>query len=110
MNSVKVNGTSMSPLFKNGDIVLYNKVNKKDIGRGDCIIYNYKGSKLLHRVIDKFGDCFILSNDDDMDEHIISFEDIIGKVYTNNLLKKGFSGFIYHKLFKIIRKCTRKLN
>jgi len=110
MNFIKLNGTSMLPLFKSGDIVLYTKVNKKDICIGDCIVYNYKGNKLLHRVIDKFGDCFIVSNDDDMDEHIISFEDIIGKVYTNNLLKKGFSGFIYHKLSKIIRKCARRLN
>jgi len=110
MNSIKLNGTSMFPLFKDGDIILYAKINKKDINIGDCVIYYYKENRLLHRVIDKFGDCFILSNDDDIEEHIVSFKDIIGKVYTNNLFKKGFSGFIYHKLSKIIRKCARRLN
>lgn len=47
---VRVSGSSMHPTLKNNDIVLLKKYDKK-IERFDIIVFEYKDSKLIKRVI-----------------------------------------------------------
>lgn len=50
---VKVNGNSMSPTLKDGDIMLLNKIKYKfsEIKRFDIVVIDYNGDDLIKRVI-----------------------------------------------------------
>lgn len=109
IKAIKVCGTSMSPFFKDGDIILYEKKELKDILKGDCVVYLYRGRILLHRVIDKFRDNLVISNDDDLDEHIVPFKDVLGKVCGTNF-KEGLCGYLCHRILKTARKWIRLAN
>ncbi|WFO76330.1 signal peptidase I [Desulfurococcaceae archaeon MEX13E-LK6-19] len=46
-----VEGKSMFPLLREGDIVFIKKVSPEDIHVGDVIVYEYRGKYIIHRVI-----------------------------------------------------------
>ena len=47
---VRVDGNSMNPTLNNGQILILNKMNKK-YERMDIIVFEYKGERLIKRVI-----------------------------------------------------------
>ena len=51
---VVVEGVSMKPMYKNGDVLLINKLSKAE--RGDIITFNRNGKYLIKRVIGMPGD------------------------------------------------------
>ena len=106
MKAYKLTGTSMSPLFKAGEVALAAAAGLK---RGDCAVYDLKGSKLLHRVIrtEEKGAWF---SDDAcrLAPHFVPWENIEGKVLSSNPLKKGRIGLAYSKLRRLaISLCPR---
>ncbi|MBP3799400.1 MAG: signal peptidase I, partial [Bacilli bacterium] len=48
---VRVNGTSMTPTLKEGDIMLLNKLTFSKINRFDIVVVDYKDEELIKRVI-----------------------------------------------------------
>lgn len=57
---VVVEGVSMKPMYKNGDVLLINKLSKAE--RGDIITFNRNGKYLIKRVIGMPGDTVSIAN------------------------------------------------
>ena len=116
IRGVKVEGSSMKPLFNDGDIVLIKKRPEvrsqksdfKEFRKGDCLVYNFDGRNLLHRVI-KIAENGIWIQDDGqvMTLHFVKWRDIRGRVQSSNPFKNGFPGFMYFNLKKIYRNILR---
>ncbi len=74
---VRVNGTSMDTTLKDGEIMILNKIKYKfkDIKRFDIVVVDYKGEKLIKRVIGlpgetlKYVDDVLYINDEEVDEY-----------------------------------------
>ncbi|MCG2725755.1 MAG: S24/S26 family peptidase [Elusimicrobia bacterium] len=116
IKAIKVEGSSMSPVFKNGDIVLIKKRPEarsqksdfKEFRKGDCAVYNFEGQNLLHRVIKITANGLWFQDDgQSIPSHFIKWENILGKVVSKNPLKNGCSGFMYFKLKKVCRNVLR---
>ena len=58
---VRVDGASMNPTLKDGDIMLLNKFDK-DYKRFDIVVVDYNGTKLIKRII-KMGHKSIIEHD-----------------------------------------------
>jgi len=104
VKAVKLEGSSMCPLFRAGDIALVSltpcaAVPPFGLAPGDCVVYRYEGRRLLHRVlaVDGFG---LLVADDSgrIAAHHVAWQDIEGRVLSRNPLKKGFTGLLYSNL------------
>lgn len=108
IRGIKVEGSSMKPLFNAGDTVLVKNVAEKEVRKGDCVVYNFDGLRLLHRVI-KIAPNGVWICDDGcaMALHFVKWQDIRGRVISKNILKNGFYGFIYFVLRKIYRNTLR---
>ncbi len=88
----------MRPLFKEGDFVLVKQIYPFH-SVGDCIVYNYQGKTLLHRVIGvQDGGVFVQDDGQIADKHFVPSKNIIGKVISSNPLKRGVLGYFYFKL------------
>jgi len=85
---VKVNGNSMWPFLKNGDIAIVKYVDFKEVHPGD-IVFTYVGSNILcHRVFDKRGDSIVTKADTFIGfDPPVRKDDLIGKVTAKE--KKG---------------------
>jgi signal peptidase I len=104
IRGIKVEGSSMKPLFYAGDTVLVKAVAEKEIRKGDCVVYNFEGRNLLHRVIKiDVNGVWICDDGQVMALHFVKWIDIRGRVQSSNLLKNGFPGFIYFNLKRIYR-------
>lgn len=113
MKAVKLAGSSMLPLFRDGGTALYEPhPGKTVLVPGDCAVYRYGGETLLHRVTGVRADGVFFSNDDALEPHFVKREDILGRVETRNPLKKGLTGLCFHKITRILRKakCVLKRN
>ena len=119
----------MSPLIKDGDIVLYeefkfplfpdvtsggnpplispfDKGGKRGIlRRGDMVVYKINDKIFIHRIISIKNDRFIISNDDDLEKHIIEEYQILGRVVS---IYNGFFGYLIHIFLRTMRKVFRK--
>lgn len=92
----------MSPLFNAGEIALL-ETSAAGCRPGDCLMYNYEGRRLLHRVIAVYEAGPLLSDDSGhIAPHRIAWRDVEGRVVTRNPLKKGFSGLVYSAARKIL--------
>lgn len=109
----RLEGGSMRPLFREGDIAL---VRRAPLRRGDCAAYLYGGRTLLHRVAGFAGDGAgsstggrVLLRDDgwELPPHAVHPRHIIGRVVSRNPLKSGAAGyawFLSRGLLKWFRK------
>lgn len=59
-NQIVVNGNSMMPTLKNGDIISYKKTNK--LNRFDIIYFTNENSKLIKRIYGLPGENIIIDN------------------------------------------------
>jgi len=108
IRGIKVEGSSMKPLFNAGDMVLVKKVADEKIRKGDCVVYNFDGANLLHRIIKIAPNGVWICDDGEvMSLHFAKWDDIRGRVESKNPLKNGFTGFIYFNLKKICRNTLR---
>jgi len=129
IKAIKSIGTSMSPLIKDGDIVLYeefksplsplfrkgrnpplispfSKGGKRGIlRRGDMVVYKINDKIFIHRIISIKNGRFIISNDDDLEKHIIEKEQILGRVVS---IYNGFFGYLIHIFLRTMRKVFKK--
>lgn len=119
----------MKPLFNEGDIVLVASLRFQTsslsphsssfsfkfltfslwpsafgLNLGDCVVYNFNGQNLLHRIVG-FDDNGVWGQDDAgvTEKHFVKFENISGKVITKNPFKKGLLGYFYFKMKKFIK-------
>ncbi|MBN1383978.1 MAG: hypothetical protein JW983_03745 [Elusimicrobia bacterium] len=94
---IKALGGSMRPLIKSGQTVLVEIMSKqKKINIGDVVAYRSNSKLLLHRAIWKSGKGITINDDTwDVGPHLVSEEDIIGKVLLP-FWAKGFFGLIYN--------------
>jgi signal peptidase I len=110
IKAVKLEGSSMLPLFKPGEIVLIedNSGDTQGTGRklcpGDCVVYSFEGRNLLHRVIAVDDSGPLISDDAGLiPPHKVPWRNIAGRVMTGNPLKKGICGLICSKFSKLRR-------
>ncbi|MBI4656802.1 MAG: S24/S26 family peptidase [Elusimicrobia bacterium] len=106
IKAIKLEGASMFPLFKDKDVVFVSEVRSQmsDIRykKGDCVVYNFEGKKLLHRVTGIENDGAWISDDAGIIEpHFVKWEDIEGKVLSKNPFVSGIPGMLYSKIRKI---------
>jgi signal peptidase I len=130
IKAIKSIGTSMSPFIKDGDIVLYeefkfplspllerwenpplvspfDKGGKKGIlRRGDMVVYKINDKIYIHRIVSINNGRFIISNDDDLEKHIIEKEQILGRVVSRY---NGFFGYLIHIFLRTMRKVFKRL-
>ncbi|MEF3279872.1 MAG: S24/S26 family peptidase [Elusimicrobiota bacterium] len=104
LKPLKVFGTSMSPFIKNGDVVFYE--DDFSLKKGDIILYFLNETKFVHRVYKINGDDIFVSNDDDIEYHIINKKFVFGKVVCKY---NGMIGYTLGSILKIIRKIRRCL-
>jgi hypothetical protein len=121
----------MSPLIKDGDIVLYEEFKSPlssflekgrnsplnpprcNVGReergilrpGDMVVYKINDEIYIHRIVSVDNGRFIISNDDDLEKHIIEKEQILGRVVSRY---NGFFGYLIHIFLRTMRKVFRK--
>ena len=126
IKAIKSIGTSMSPFIKDGDIVLYEEFKfplwesyenpplnppfvkgevRGILKRGDMIAYMMNDQIYIHRIISVDNGRFIISNDDDLEKHIIEKEQILGRVVSRY---NGFFGYLIHIFLRTMRKVLRK--
>ena len=99
MKGVRCFGTSMYPFIKNGEIVLYCE-DVVGFKRGDMIVYALGDKIYIHRIVSIDGERFIVSNDDDIERHVIKREQILGRVLSRY---NGAFGYILHFVLRYIR-------
>lgn len=75
---------------------------------GDCVVYNFGGRNLLHRIIkiDSNG-VWIQDDGEVISAHFVKWQDIRGRVISKNPLKNGFPGSIYFNLKSFYRNTRR---
>ncbi|MBU2575419.1 MAG: S24/S26 family peptidase [Elusimicrobia bacterium] len=124
IRAIKLEGSSMLPLFKPGDIVFVEDRGQKSEVRGqnsdnstlhstpyplasipytlrpgDCAVYDFGGRRLLHRVIAKEAGGLWFSDDAGrIKPHFAPWERVAGKALSGNPLKNGLIGLGYAKL------------
>jgi signal peptidase I len=131
IKAIKSIGTSMSPFIKDEDIVLYEEFKsplspflekggnpplnppRRNVGReergilrpGDMVVYKINDEIYIHRIVSIENGKFIISNDDDLEKHIIEKEQILGRVVS---IYNGFFGYLIHIFLRTMRKVLRK--
>ena len=103
----KLQGSSMHPVFKPGQVVLVDAIEQLPSGiglrKGDCAVYSYRGRTLLHRVV-KAGPGGVWFSDDAgrIAPHLVGWELVRGRVVGGNFLSRGFCGLVYCKLRRTV--------
>lgn len=83
---VAVMSNSMYPLFQRGDVLVYEKINPKDLEIGDVLVFSNGDKVVLHRInkiIRKNNDVYITTKGDNLDTadaQITTSKDVIGKM------------------------------
>lgn len=89
---------SMWPMLKKGDIVLIKGVkDKKDIKKGDIVVYKNERGFTIHRVIETRETELVTKGDaNNISDAPISYEDLIGKAvnFNNKVFKIPWAGNI----------------
>jgi len=112
---ISVSGNSMKPFLREGDFVVLDKFEKKNLSCGDVVLAYYNRSYVLHRVVGMRADVVILAGDGNFfqvekvdvrdilaividasrNEKAIKFKSIRWKIW----YKFKFVRYIYSKIF-----------
>jgi signal peptidase I len=78
-----VKGTSMQPWLRNGkDAVMLSPVQPDALKTGNIVLFRFRGQYLLHRIIARRGDNFVMQGDGAYQmRESVTLADIIGTVY-----------------------------
>ena len=102
----RLEGSSMLPVFKPGEVAIVEcKVQsaKCKINPGDCLIYEFEGRTLLHRVVKTAPTGLWFADDAGrLEPHLVPWKNIRGKVLSRNPLAGGLAGHIYSKIRRSI--------
>jgi len=103
IQAIKLEGTSMYPLFKAGEIALV-ETPAAGCRAGDCVVYDLEGRRLLHRVVaaDAAG-ALVRDDAGRLAPHRVPWAAVSGRVVSRNPLKKGLAGLVYSAARKFIR-------
>jgi phage repressor protein C with HTH and peptisase S24 domain len=97
----RLEGSSMLPVFRPGELAVVERGAKK-IRPGDCLVYEFEGRVLLHRVVGTSSGGAWLSDDAGrLRPHFVPWKDVRGKVLGRSPLAGGFCGNIYSKLRRL---------
>lgn len=115
MKAFKLEGSSMLPLFRDGDIVLVRPLGSDPsafrFSPGDCAVYDLDGRRLLHRVVGREAGGLLFSDDAGrLEPHFAGWETIEGKVVSGNPLKNGRIGLAYSKLRRYLSRHVHRHN
>ena len=108
VKAVKLEGSSMRPLFEEGDIALVSLAPCPEappfiLAPGDCVVYRHEGRRLLHRVLAVSGFGPQVSDDAGrIAAHHVAWRNVEGRVISRNRLKKGLVGLLYSNLKRIL--------
>lgn len=114
-DKVIYHGSSMSPTFKNGDILYVAPYKGRKVMRGDVVVfYGPQNNKVVHRVtaVTKEGVRTQGDNNTKADIYILTPEKIIGRVNYAERKKKRFyvyGGFM-GRLFVAVRRAFKKID
>lgn len=105
MQVFRLEGSSMLPIFKPGEISL---VLPGGLAPGDCAVYLYRGRALLHRVVRVSAAGAWLADDAGrLEPHFVPLEDIKGKAL-GGFLAGGLPGRLYsalrRRIFALLRR------
>ncbi len=97
IRAVRLEGTSMLPVFRAGDLALLDaRFSGRDLVRGDCAAYETGGRTLLHRVTGTDADGVWFSDDAALlERHHAPWRAIRGKVLGGGPFSRGLPGFLY---------------
>ena len=98
----------MLPVFKPGQVVLVSAVKAGPYLRpGDCAVYSYEGSTLLHRVVKTTESGAWFADDAGrLAPHLVPWENIRGKVLSRNPFSGGIVGAVYSELRRALFKAV----
>ena len=102
----RLEGSSMLPVFKPGEIVLVSKAVISKAGTrgeprpflrpGDCAVYTHECRTLLHRVLKTDPDGAWLADDAGrLEPHFVPLADIRGRALGQHPLSGGLPGLVY---------------
>lgn len=78
---IRLKGNSMFPLLRNGrDIVVVEKCQVDFLKPMDVVLFRYKGSHVLHRIIRKDGNYLQIQGDGSFAIEQCTINDVVGKV------------------------------
>lgn len=104
LKAIRVYGTSMMPVLKNGYVFVEKGI--KDFNIGDMVLYNFMGRLYIHRIYKIKNNIVVISNDDDIDFHEIDKSSIIGKVVG---FLNGYKGYVFGVLSRVFRRIKKAL-
>jgi hypothetical protein len=103
----RLEGTSMLPLFRAGEVVLVSPLNPVRLSAGDCAVYEYEGRLLLHRAVKTdIGGVWFADDAGRIEPHYVQGASIRGKVVSRNPFAAGLPGLIYSKLKRLLKLGT----
>ena len=78
----RLKGNSMFPLLRNGkDMVILEKYHTNNLRPMDVVLFHYKGSYVLHRIIQRAGDTLLIQGDGSIvATEQCNVKDVVGKV------------------------------
>lgn len=104
MRAYSLEGSSMRPVFEAGAVAL---VRERRPGRGDCAVYSYEGSVLLHRVLETGPEGAWLADDAGrLERHFVPWKDIKGCAL-GGLFSRGMPGLLYCRLRRAAARLLR---
>ena len=104
---IAIGSNSMKDVYARGDAVLIYKYNKKDIEKiscGDILVYNYNGTIITHRVVDKYySDGHIAfrtkgDNNKTVDNNVVLDNDVKG-IVVNKIKYIGYPTILLQEMF-----------
>lgn len=105
---ISIISNSMNPLFRRGDVVIFKKLNEKELNNiqvGSILIYNLENKKIAHRVVKKIKDgneVFYKTkgdNNETVDSKLVRENQIIG-VYLFHIKYLGFPSIWLYEYFE----------
>lgn len=119
---IRVNGGSMSPVLRTGDMIYVGPVKADELAAGDIILFKRAGDLVAHRLIKKIGTATVFSSNNGRCPYFfltkgdtfpypddrIEGKDIIGRVYA--VEKHGRMLDLRKGTFSVLNKLAHKLS
>lgn len=105
---ISIISNSMEPLFKRGDVVIFKKLNEKELNNiqeGTIVIYNLEDKRIAHRIVKRIKDGNAIlyktkgDNNEAVDTKLVKTNQIIG-IYLFNIKYFGFPSIWLYEYFE----------
>ena len=113
VTAFRLEGTSMSPVFRAGGIALVSGAAsfgaQGALAPGDCAVYEYRGRTMLHRVVKtEASGAWFADDAGAIKRHKVPWTAVRGKVVRGGFLSGGLPGLLYHRCGTAFRKLISK--